>query len=1138
MRHKILALSVILIMAAGISISAAAQTVTGTLEGLVTDSTGAVIPNAKVVVVGEDTGLLREAATNAEGRYLLTFLPIGHYGITVSAGGFMKMKRAGVEVSLNSTTPADFKLSVSATAEVVNVTGEAPLINTAGSDIKDTFDERIIQDRPLPSRNILTLAETVPGFQDNAVSGQNNPTLSSGSSANFNGVGTRGTTFQINGVNNDDSSENQNRQNVNVSSVAQVQVLTNNYSAEFGRGYGAVMLVQTKQGTNRYHGEAFLYEINSPLGFANSYYGNYSGTALASWRRHDYGGVIGGPIVKDKLFFFGSYEGIRNGGGRMSTYSVLLPNERTAAASVTGAADRAFIQSMIDRFPSVTGSNVPNLCPGPAAVKGAIDGQTYQLTPPCRVYRMPIKYSYPAEDVSGRIDWNINMQNTFTGRYQWSRQITDPGTDWIKGQAVGYHNTQQNVGLTLTHVFSTRQIGELRLALGRRATQANVAAGNDTPIFRFGGTYGSIIGNAGNFPILRYQTDWQFVYNHSLEATSKLRLRFGTDIRPSQLNDLSDNYTRGYWSMGSQGWVQTAAGNNFEYRDGYYNFLRGIMTGGSFSKGYGPARLGNRIKEFNFYAQADYRVTQSLTLNLGSRYEYVRAPREVNHKVDYGYGDTHAFQPRIGFAYSPQWNSGFLAKLSGGPGASVVRGGFGLFHGRWFQSAFSQGGASIRFNPPDAAYIGFTMTNATSIGDPSGGFVFSPGPATGRVSLALIDPNLTLPYAEQWNFTIERQLPGSMAVTAAYVGNRGIGLPFYNMVNRARFPFTAPPANQWSPADQANGTAAKWAGVTFDCVDPNLASTAPIKDPITGHQCISLGQTYAAYRRPDARYGANFLIRNGSWSYYNALQVLLAKKPSHGLNFQAAYTYGKALDTGSELTNTVIDFNYPYLEGDSARSMKGFSLFDTRHRFTFTYGYDLPWFKNQPGLLGRALGGWTLSGTFLYATGNPFTVTTGYDLNADGLTNDRPDVVDASVYGTSVNNGRYVPGTKNTVSMSQIPYTAFYPNYSMTLASYGSAFRPGIDQRGNEYRNGFRSAGRNNWDMSLSKNVKIAEGHSLVLRWDVYNVMNHPQFNVPSTRSVTSTDFLRIDSQRDNRGFFTDGFGGARFMQLALRYKF
>jgi hypothetical protein len=1138
MRLKLISTIVGMFVSAALCAPAVAQTVTGTLGGQVIDKTGAAVPNAQVSIRGEDTGLLRATVTNDEGRYLATFLPIGKYIVSVSAAGFATEKKAGVEISLNSTTISDFKLSVSAAPEMMEVTGEAPLINTASSDIKDTFDARVIEDRPLPSRNILTLAETVPGFQDNAVSGQNNPTLSSGSSANFNGVGTRGTTFQINGVNNDDSSENQNRQNVNISSIAQVQVLTNNYSAEFGRGYGAVMLVQTKQGTNRYHGEAFLYEINSPIGFANSYYGNYSGTPLASWRRHDFGGVVGGPAIKDKLFFFGSYEGVRNGGGRVSTYSVFLPNERTYDPSVTNPADQAFIQSIIGRFPKVDGSNVPNLCPGPSPVKGNLDGKTYQLTPPCRVYRMPIKYSYPAEDVSGRMDWNLSSANTFSARYQWSRQITDPGTDWIKGQAVGYHNTQQNIGLTLTHVFSPRQVGEFRLAVGRRATEANIAAGNNTPIFRFGGTYGSIIGNAGNFPILRYQTDWQFVYNHSIELTSRLRLRVGTDIRPSQLNDFSDNYTRGWWTMGSQGWVQTAPGNNFEYHDGYWNFLRGIMTGGSFSKGYGPAKLGNRIKEFNYYAQGDYRVTQSLTLNLGSRVEYVRSPREVHNQVNYGYGDTVAVQPRFGFAYSPQWKEGLLGTLTGGPDKFVVRGGFGMFHGRWFQSAFSQGGASIRFNPPIGNYIGFTMTNATSIADPSGGYVFTPGPPSGRVSLTLVDPNLTLPYAEQWNFTVERQLPANMAITAAYVGNRGIGLPFYNIVNRARFPFTAPPANQWSPADQANGTAAKWGGVTFDCVDPNLANTAPIKDPVTGHQCISLSQLYVNFRRPDERYGGNFVIKNGSWSYYNALQILVVKKPSHGLNFQAAYSLGKALDTGSELTYTGIDFNYPYLENDNAKSMKGYSLFDTRHRFTFTYGYDLPFFKNQEGYLGRTFGGWTFSGTFLYATGNPFTITTGYDLNGDGVANDRPDVLDPSVYGTSVDNGRYVPGTKNTYSMSQVPYTAFLPNYSMTVASFGMAFRPGINNRGNEYRNGFRAAGRNNWDITLSKNIKVAEGQSLVLRWDVYNVMNHPQFNVPSTQSVTSSDFLRISSQRDNRGFFTDGFGGSRFMQLALKYTF
>lgn len=1116
-------------------IPCSAQTVTGTLNGRVLDAQGAVIANANVSIRGEDTGLVREAKTNGEGFYTFSFVPLGRYSVTAKAAGFTTVKKTGVIVALNTTTTSDFDLKPATVSETVEVSSEAPLIETTGSDIKDTFDARVIQDRPLPSRNILTLAETVPGFQNNPVSGQNNPTLSSGSSANFNGTGTRGTTFQVNGVNNDDSSENQNRQNVNIDSIAEVQVLTNNYSAEFGRGYGAVMLVQTKQGTNKFHGTGFMYEINSPLGFANNYYANFNKTPIPSWRRHDFGGTVGGPVLTNKLFFFGSYEGVRNGGGRMSTYSILLPNERTPDASVTNPDDRRFIQSIIDRFPAVT-PNSQNLCPGSSQVKGALDGVTYTLTPPCRVYTMPIKYSYPSEDVSGRMDWNINDRNTFTSRYQWSRQETNPGTDWIKGQAVAYHNTQQNLGITLTHIFSNYQTGEFRLALGRRATEANIMAGNDTPIFRFGGTYGSIIGNAGNFPILRYQTDWQFVYNHSFEVSNKLRLRFGTDIRPSQLNDLSDNYTRGYWSMGSVGWVQTAPGNNFVYQDGYYNFLRGNMVGGSFTKGYGPARLGNRLKEANFYVQADYRVLPSLTLNLGLRDEYVRAPREVHNLVNYGYGDINGIEPRFGFAYSPQVQNGFLSKLTGGPSKTVLRGGFGLFHGRWFQSAFSQGGASIRFNPPNAAYISFPMTGTTSIADPSGGFVFTPGNPTGRVSITQVDPNLTLPYAEQWNLTIQRELPAQAAVSIAYVGNRGIGLPFMNILNRALFPFVAPPANQWSPAEQANGTAARWAGVSFDCIDPNLASTTPIS-PSPGHQCISLNQTYANYRRPDERYGGIYQIKNGSWSYYNSLQVLVTKRPTHGLNFQLAYTFSKALDTGSELTYMGVDSNYPYLQNDSAASMKGYSLFDTPHRFTITYGYDFPFFKSQQGILGRILGGWTWSGTTLLASGTPFTVTTGYDLNADGVANDRPNVLDASVYGRSVDNGRYIPGTRTTYSQTQIPVSAFFPNYTYTLADYGSAFNPGINNKNNEYRNAFRAAGRNNFDMALTKDIRVREGQSLMLRLDVYNVFNHPQFGYPN-QSVTSTTFGQISSQVDARGFFTDGFGGARFMQAALRYRF
>ena len=240
--------------------SARAQTVTGTLQGTVTDSSGAVLPGASITIRNDETGGVREVITNDVGFYAAPYLPIGRYTVTAKLDGFQTVVREGVQVSLNDTRVLNFEQKPASVAETVTVTGEAPRINSTNAEVKGVLTEQQIIDKPaLNPGSFLDLASIFPGFQENPTSGQNNPTASSGSSINFNGTGSRGATFQINGVNNDDSSENQNRQGASLSTIKEFQVLSNTYSAEFGRGYGAVVLVQTKSGTNRWRGDAYWY---------------------------------------------------------------------------------------------------------------------------------------------------------------------------------------------------------------------------------------------------------------------------------------------------------------------------------------------------------------------------------------------------------------------------------------------------------------------------------------------------------------------------------------------------------------------------------------------------------------------------------------------------------------------------------------------------------------------------------------------------------------------------------------------------------------------------------------------------------------------------------------------------------------
>jgi outer membrane receptor protein involved in Fe transport len=251
----------------------------------------------------------------------------------------------------------------------------------------------------------------------------------------------------------------------------------------------------------------------------------------------------------------------------------------------------------------------------------------------------------------------------------------------------------------------------------------NIKESNQTPIIRFGASpvSGSIIGNAGSFPIARDQTDYQFVYNLSTVFGNNHNFKAGTDIRLSALDDLAESFGRGFWSF-------SASCGGVVYPTAYAAFWDGCVT--SYTKAYGPFYLENRINEYNFYVEDNWRVTPELTLNLGLRYEYAGAARDTEDRVDYVYqDDTNNVEPRVGFAWVPRWQDGVLGAIAGEPGAFVIRGGYGLYDGRIFQSVFSQTGASLRTNPPDAISLGFTtLPNITSLADPTMGYVVYPRP--------------------------------------------------------------------------------------------------------------------------------------------------------------------------------------------------------------------------------------------------------------------------------------------------------------------------------------------------------------------------------------------------------------------------
>jgi hypothetical protein len=1091
------ALTLIFILADGSA--AVAQTVTGTIQGTVVDTSGGVLPGATVTVRNTDTGAERTVAANESGFYSAPYVQLGTYSVKAELSGFGAVVRDGIRVGLNETRVVDFKLDPKLTA-LVTVTGDVPPINVTSATVRGSLTADQIMDKPsVNAGSFLSLAETFPGFQENPTSGQNNPTASSGSSINFNNTGTRSATFQINGVNNDDSSENQHRQGVALSTIQEFQVLKNSYSSEFGRGDGAVVLVQTKAGTNKWHGDAYLYQQESEWN-ARSFFA-VPGSPKPIRQRSQYGFTAGFPVKRDVLFAFVNIDRTKSDGENSYTRDLPLPSELAVPWLTRGndtPENRAFIQSVLARFPSVT----PNDPRSPRTYTGVID------------------VNFPDEDYSVRGDWNMPRNHTLTSRYQRTHQIreTVESEDVIQGEQTRQDNRQQNLGMTWTHLIGSRIAGEARYGVGVRSTNVNIGAGNDTPIIRFGGlpvtNAGPIIGNAGQFPINRDQTDHQFVYNLTAQLFRNHSFKAGTDVRRQRLDDFADNNSRGFWNF-------TTACGGTTYANGYLAMLDGCVN--TLTRAWGPLFLENRINEANVYAQDDWRIHNTVTLNLGVRYEYVEAPREAKDRIDYIFGsDTNNLEPRLGVAYAPRWSSGFLGALSGGPEKMAIHAGYGLYTGRIFQSVFSQSGASVRFNLPNAISRTFTtLPGILNVSDPTLGFVFVPGPQTGRVSLTLPDPDLQMPSTAKWNLSVERMMPFNSTLKISYQGNHNDKRLKYAIDNLPVSPLAGPitvvdhPNN--APAagfPDLRGKVINRVAADVQCAGtgtlPGIGVTAacPNVVPIADNE-ISLRVPRSNERRPSPLYTNNLLISNDAESWYDGIEFEWVKRLSRGLQFQASYTFSRSLDTTSEAT--FVGGGDTNQTGPNKKYAKGYARFHTPHRFTVNGSYRLPFLADQGGVLGQALGGWQVSGVVRMASGTPFSVIdAARDLDFDGFAEARPVILDRSILGALVND--------RDTSQSILRREAFRPT------TFGDTLEDLVP------RNAFFGDGLKTVDLALSKVFRMPRpGQSLAVRIEAFNAFNWVQFGFPNTDS-TNAAFGSITAPSVNYQ--------ARVVQLVLRYRY
>ena len=1082
MRHlrkmKSLAYMAALLMTSGLllplfSNSVLAQSSKGIIVGTITDPSGAVVDGATVKITNKATNVARETKTSAEGGFRLDAVDPGSYKIDVSAGGFKTISRDNVTVEAAQATTTDFALEVGAQTEVVNVNADSTVILQKQDGARaSTLESRQIVDLPVAALNPVNLVFTLPGVTNPGVLAGG---FVQGTEFNINGLRARANNQLIDGAdNNDNSITGQQIQPGLRDGFKEVTVLGGDNSAEYGRAGGAVINVVTKSGTNQFHGS--VYDVIDTSALSSLSAGQKSNEGLTSvpvYIQNAFGFSFGGPIKKDKLFFFGTFQptltriGAANG-------SAVIPTEQG-------------FNTLRSLFPQGASANLDRYL----GVVGSLRGSTNAFNVPLGGGRPDVQFgtvtaSAPAPintyDLLARVDWTPNERDNFAARYIFNDQlVTNQFPTPFQGFAIDTPSRVQNFYANYTRILSSRMTNELRFSYGRFNVlfgAQDPAALNFGPQFLFSGASISGVGILGGitnsfFPQGRVFNNYQI--QDTITYTSGAHtIRAGTDM----MRQIAKQFV----PFNAQGTLTFSAGGGFPV---FGNFVDGFSgTQGTFA----AITFGSPVTHPNAFQQAyfvndTWRVKPNLSLNLGLRYEnYGTSFNVVQFPAFAGFdqpfdavakqkGDNNNFAPRVSFAYTPH-----LASWLFGEDKTVIRGGVGVGYDVFFNNILSNTAAS----PPNA--FGVTLLGSTAGGRGFANAGVNSLPTSGspnpKAAVQSIDPNLVNPMTWTWNLDVQRQLPGNFIVDAAYVGTRGIRLFINEQLN--------PGVN----------------GVRL---------------------------------HPDR--GSIVLRTNGGDSIYHSLQTRVEREFKNGLLFRFAYTYSKSIDdVNSEVFVT---------SGGASRASNPFdrrtdrsvASFDVPHRGVLSFIYDVPGPKR--GFLGQVAGLWSLGGIYRIQSGSvesPFVG--GIDLNGDlENTNDRPAIANlnapptsvailASLLGASSPTG-YVDANGSPVNPANVRYIV------------DPAIRTNIAGR-----NTLRGDITNTMDLSLNKGFRLPfEGHKLEVRFDFFNVFNHPNFTWAflgadnSNGDVTNPFFNNV---RLNDGGITGPVGTqvGRYGRIQLRYSF
>jgi len=1113
------------VLTLSLSFTVAAQQITGSIRGTVTDPAGATVPGASVSAIQIETGLTRTTVTDRSGEYVLLELPVGHYRLQAAAKGFQSYIQQGIMLDVNETATIPVRLVVGTETQKIEVQADAQLIQTTVTSLGKTVSERDVLELPLNGRNFSELgllqpgvAPLTPGLREAGGS------LRDGQAYAVNGQRPESNNFLIDGANNFNGVDGGFVLKPPVDAITEFKILTHNANAEFGNALGSTTNIITRSGGNQFHGSLWEFLRNDAFDATN-----YFASSVEPLKQNQFGGRFGGPIVKDKTFFFGYYEGFRNHQGETIQSTVPSVLERNGDFSkICSAFDP---QSGFCLDTDSTGQPIHQLFN--VFLNKPYPFNKMPLTPPDtsplslgllslfplpnagdNLYSSTQIFTQSSDQFGVRLDQQLSAADTLNFRYAYSNgsqfnPIPTSGAS-VPGFPVGQEQRAQNFVATETHSFSPSMIGVARFSFlrnkflyGERTNhttpeslgfqyQPSLDLAVGPPFIQVNGY--TTIGDPITGPRNTYENAYD--YNGSLSwVRGRHELKFGGGYEHIHVNMLQGIATNGFFVFVPFPNVPNA----------FASFLFGQPV--FFLQGRGDFNRGIDGQSFNAYAQDTYKVNSRVTLNYGLRYEMPSPYTEIhNRQTLFIPGRQSTVMPTAhpGLLYPgdrgvpggliPTFRKGFAPRVGialdpTGKGNWLVTSSYGIFYEPYYTG---QGGPlQSPISAPPYLQTAQISSPPPNFEDPFNGNPPAPGTFATPLTNLTLTPNLPLPYSQDWDLNVEHSFGSDLLLEVGYVGTKGTKLPRFIEGNPAIYvpgidPTTGQAISNPNNADQRR----LYSGCTL------------ADDPAT---CI---------------FSSTGLIAGIANSSYNALEASLHKRFSHGMAFLLSYTFSKSIDDASSFNMTGSAAKPVAGENDLAQdpfnlaAERGRSLFDSRHRLALSYQWAIPLWQRPHGWYQHILGAWQLNGIATVMTGTPFTVFDSTDVSQQG---GAPEIT-----GFSANRPNLVAGQNpnagpktTTAWLNRAAFQQITPNPLSPVQQFGTAGR-----------NIAQGSGYADWDFSAFKNILVTEGKEFQFRAEFFNFLNHTNFRLPDS-DISSPTFNQILAAQP-----------PRLIQLALKFQF